>query len=914
MTVFIASLFLPYTIDFDIHMFKKKSRPLSSYAVDGSGAIHWEDLSADIPPNIMPRELPLTPGATIDNEKVFFEYTSRISDKPAYDRSPSEHRDVIWGCSQKFTQPRSLATETPTSSISNAPSQEGPAKNLSLDGSQDRMRGQLSQKLICSSSWRAKTTERGLGGLTNAIHAAEQKGILEDYLWVGTVGMPTDSLTKYTRGEIAEYLREEKKSLAVFVEDTEFEGHYTHFCHEVLWPALHYQMQESPRHSEFERYSWDQYVKLNEAFADTIVEHWKPGDEIWAHDYHLLILPGILRKRIPEAQIGFFLHTPFPSSEVFRCLSPRDQLLDGILGADLVGFQTEEYRNHFVQSCSRLRRLDTSVNQVTFNGRIVLAESVPMGIDPSLLNKSRNRTEVQGWISSISYRYPNQRLIVARDRLDVSGGIKQRLLAYERFLLRYPEWRNDVVLIQIISSAGAVSELEAQVSRIAMRINTTHSSPAHQTLVLLKQDIHTHQFIALLSIADIYMATGLREGINLTSHEFILCQDKCFGSIGYGSLIISEFVGSASILHKRNGATFQAHELLVNPWDFKQCAEAIHTALEMSPERRFTEWKHLFHLVSKFSAISWHEQLQVALQKSCVQSLRQVSDTSPLPIGVMNLLYHAIDTRLFFVEDADIYGPDPLVKGSSLSARAFKIFKNCFRESGDKIYLISNKTLHQLSEMFPELPPEIGIIVENGSFVRHPNTRYWVTVTYPCEEWLGSIRKMMEDCQERTEGSRVEVFPWSLIFHYDDASDHEAAARQASELAAQINGARGKASFQIIRNETSFTVELSSSEYGRGRAAQSILEGLTKAEFPKLVMVTGKSPDNEALFRWASDLTSASRPRQFRTPGIGAELWVETLATGPHARGAKSTLPDGFSFLRTMNWLLNGRSDEGVGN
>jgi trehalose 6-phosphate synthase/phosphatase len=162
--------------------------------------------------------------------------------------------------------------------------------NLFLDGSQDRMdldEPVDSTELLSTVPWMVKAAEKGHGGLQNAVHAAGRSGILENKMWVGTLGMPTDSLVDSTRNDIADALRNRFESLTVFVGDTEFEGHYTHFCHEVLWPALHYQMQESPRHSAYDHYSLAQYVRLNEAFSDAIIAHWKPGDSIWVHDYHL---------------------------------------------------------------------------------------------------------------------------------------------------------------------------------------------------------------------------------------------------------------------------------------------------------------------------------------------------------------------------------------------------------------------------------------------------------------------------------------------------------------------------------------------------------------------------------------------------------------------------------------------------
>lgn len=301
--------------------------------------------------------------------------------------------------------------------------------------------------LLADDDWVVKAAEQGHGGLQNAIHAAEEAKFLQDKMWVGTLGMPTDSLKPQTRKVIEETLKEEHESLSIFVSDSEFEGHYAHFCRAVLWPALHYQMQESPRHTEYDDYSWRQYLKVNEAFAAAIASNWLPGDCIWVHDYHLMALPGMLRNMLNKAEIGFFLHAAFPSSEVFRCLNSREALLDGLLGADLIGFQTDEYCHHFLQSCSRLRRLEVSVSGVQFNNRFVHVRSRPLGIDYESLNLLRQSVEVKDWISSIAQRYRGKHLIVARDRLDVPGGIKQKLMAYELFLETYPRWRESVSLL-----------------------------------------------------------------------------------------------------------------------------------------------------------------------------------------------------------------------------------------------------------------------------------------------------------------------------------------------------------------------------------------------------------------------------------------------------------------------------------
>ena len=398
-----------------------------------------------------PGSASLTPGATTDDEKIFKPYVSRsASEIPSAD-DPSgpginEPRSIFWGKSRKFNQPNPTTTPYPEPSIVNRP-EIGIKKEVEylfngitgLEGGHGSPRA-----LLSDADWVVKAAEQGNGSLRNAISAAEEAGVLPDKMWVGTLGMPTDSLKDETRAGISETLEDEFESLAVVIKDSEFMGHYAHFCRAVLWPAFHYQMQESPRHTEYDDYSWKQYVKVNEAFAKTIAAHWKPGDSIWIHDYHLLLLPSLLREKFPTAEIGFFMHAAFPSYEVFRCLSARKELLSGLLGADLVGFQVEEYCHHFLQACSRLLNLETAVDGVQQPTGFVTVKEFPCGADIGALNALRQTTEVRDWINNIHTRYSGKHLIVGRDKLDGPGGIKQKLLAYELFLKRYPKWRENV--------------------------------------------------------------------------------------------------------------------------------------------------------------------------------------------------------------------------------------------------------------------------------------------------------------------------------------------------------------------------------------------------------------------------------------------------------------------------------------
>ncbi|KAF7715573.1 Alpha,alpha-trehalose-phosphate synthase (UDP-forming) [Penicillium ucsense] len=894
MTVFIASLFLPYTIDFK-PAGSRGCRQRSSVvegAVDGSN-------SGPIVGRL-PRErsgsIALTPGATTVDEKVFKAYASSLADEISITDDPkgpypSEPRAVLWGHSHKFTQPRSKATDHPEPSLLHhrQPSKDrdygslGGMEKMSIPGTPEP---ESFRHGFSAVDWAVKAAEQGHGGLQNAVHAAEEAGILQDKTWVGTLGMPTDSLPDVIRNVINETLRDDFDSLSVFVSDNAFEGHYAHFCRSVLWPAFHYQMQESPRHNEYDDYSWKQYLKVNEAFADAIADQWKPGDCIWIHDYHLLCLPGLLRSRLPDAEIGFFLHTPFPSSEIFRCLSSREALLDGLLGADLIGFQTDEYCSHFLHTCSRIRRLDALADGIQVHDRFVRVKSWPLGIDYKSLNLLRQSVEVRDWITNITYRYKGKRLIVARDRLDAPGGIKQRLQAYELFLKSYPKWRENVVLVQVASSASEVPELEAQVSKLAMHINAVYSTLTHQPLVFLQQDISYSQFLALLSVADIFMATNLREGMNLTSHDFVHCQDGRLVSQRHGSLVLSEFIGSASIFH--------GHELLVNPWDYKQCAKTLNKALEMSPQDKERNWRYLIDCKRPYTALSWYSNLQSALREShMMREYRQTTNLPPLKTKALSTSYNSAHSRLIFLEDSSL----SLLDNQASTQAVNDVLRRLVADPRNMIYLTSDLSPDQLAPNESCRPSEMGIIARNGLYARLGNDTVWINLSDNdrIRGWHASVKKVMEYFRERTEGSTIEEDDYSVVFHYENATDQEAAARQASELADLVYGVRGSESIRIVRSQGAVSVKIIE---GMAAAASFVWEQISPEQLPELILVAGGKKNYEELFRWANRLPLLS-PSSSQPPHIT----VVPLATGKLTDGARAVLPVGESLIDVLQAL-----------
>jgi len=704
--------------------------------------------------------------------------------------APSDPHSPAWGSGKLFTQPRSRASSPPPADILKHNKLVDKAIALNKAGiRQPQMLGRSDShdRVFAHADWTVVPADQGNGGLRNAVSAAVRGGKLHDKIWVGTLGMPTDALEDtQQKQDIEDRLATEYDSLTVFCKDSDFDGHYTHYSKQILWPVCHYQIPDNPKSKAYEDHSWVFYVKVNQAFADKIVKNWKRGDVIWVHDYHLMLVPAMVRKKLPDAKIGFFLHVAFPSSEVFRCLAVRKELLEGMLGANLIGFQIHEYARHFLQTCSRLLCVEATNDGVQLEDRFVDVINLAIGIDPVALDMNRTDPEVGKWLEIMKNRYLGKKLIVARDKLDHVRGVRQKLLAYELFLNRYPEWRDRVVMLQVATSTTEQAELDATVSDIVTRVNSSWANLAYQPVVYLKQDINYPQYLALLTVADALMITSQREGMNLTSHEYLVCQDGKFkGHNRNGSLILSEFTGSASV--------FGGNELSVNPWDYRQCAEAIKKALEMDDEEKQCRWNKLYDAVMHETAGHWFSTFLTKLDDSYdEQNARGATSVPRLSINALGHQYQNSKRRLFILDYegtlASWGSPTSIILTSP--QRTLDALSDILADDRNTVYVMSGRQPEELDRLFRGVP-NLGLIAENGCYIKQSGDPKWTGMADPeqMRSWKESVEGIMKYYQERTPGSWIETRHCSLIFHYKDAEDFESASRQAGDVASHINDA-----------------------------------------------------------------------------------------------------------------------------
>lgn len=438
------------------------------------------------------------------------------------------------------------------------------------------------------------------GGLVTALQGLKKS---TEFQWLGWPGL---ELPKEDQDTVNKDLMEKFKCTAIFLSDTIADLHYNGFSNSILWPLFHYH----PGEMNFDETAWAAYIEANRQFAAKIAELVDDNDMVWVHDYHLMLLPQMLREELgtskKNVRIGFFLHTPFPSSEIYRILPVRKEILVGVLSCDLIGFHTYDYARHFLSSVSRIVS-DVKIlpNGIEFEGRSISIGAFPIGIDVDKFTEGVVKPNAVERIKQLKQKFGDVKVIVGVDRLDYIKGVPQKLHAFEVFLTENPEWIGKVVLVQVaVPSRGDVEEyqsLRATVNELVGRINGQFGTVEFVPIHYMHKSIPFDELISLYHISDVCLVSSTRDGMNLVSYEYIACQQE-----KNGVLILSEFAGAAQSL---NGA------IVVNPWNIEELSEAIKESLTLPLEKRALNFKKLFDYISKYTSGYWGESFVKELYK-----------------------------------------------------------------------------------------------------------------------------------------------------------------------------------------------------------------------------------------------------------------------------------------------------------
>lgn len=537
------------------------------------------------------------------------------------------------------------------------------------------------------------------------------------------------------------------------------QGRWRRYAEHELYTLFHYR-QHAPDNGRAEKISWADYVHMNNVFAEKILKIYQPGDIIWIHDYHLMLLPNLLRQKIPNAYIGFFLHIPFPSSEYMRCLPKRKDILGGPLGATMVGFQSYNFARHFNSCCKRILGFESTSAGVDAYGAHVAVDVFPIGIDVDAVKRDAfDDPLIEEHMRSLRKVYGGKKLIVGRDRLDTVRGVSQKLQAFEIFLDRYPEWREKVVLVQVTSPTSVQEEkedsghkIEHNISSLVSRINGEFGSLSHTPVRHYPQYLDSHQYFALLRLADVGLITSVRDGMNTTSLEYVVCQKD-----NYGPLILSEFSGTAASL---------ANAIHINPWDLGSVADSLNEALLMPLAEKKTNHDKLYDYISTHTVSTWANNFLKRLLTN-LTSFSQSDLTPLLDRRKMLAKYHNSSKRLFMFDyDGTL---TPIVKDPNAAIptdRVLRTLKALAEDHRNNVWIISGRDASFLEEWMGHIT-ELGLSAEHGCFLRRPSSENWENLTASMDmAWQKEVFDVFSHYTERTPGSWIERKRVALTWHY----------------------------------------------------------------------------------------------------------------------------------------------------
>ncbi|WP_068473564.1 bifunctional alpha,alpha-trehalose-phosphate synthase (UDP-forming)/trehalose-phosphatase [Saccharicrinis aurantiacus] len=676
------------------------------------------------------------------------------------------------------------------------------------------------------------TLEASVGGL-----ATGMKSIYKEYggTWIGWPGVDSDSLSAEKESEIdALFKREKCASVHLNAEDIEL--FYEGFSNRTIWPLFHYFTQ----YADFNQEAWDKYVEVNQKFADAALETVEDGDAVWVHDYQLLLVPEMIKSKKPNVTVGFFLHIPFPSFEVFRILPWRKEIIQGMLGADLIGFHTYDYERHFFSCVRRLFGYEISFNQIHIDDRIIIADSFPMGIDYDKFVKSAQAVAMKG-VSEKSELHqeldkyflasPDRKLILSIDRLDYTKGIPNRLKAFARFLEKYPEFRQKVTLIMLaVPSRDQVDHyqlLKKEVDELVGQINGDYGSINYTPIWYFYRSMPFDNLIELYSSCDVALITPVRDGMNLVAKEYVASRIN-----NTGVLILSEMAGVAKEM---------GEALIINPVDDENMADSIHQALTMPIEEQKSRTAFMKERIQRYDVFKWASEFIKSLKKAeAKQSDFLAKMITPSIEKTMLDKYNKAEKRAIFLDyDGTLTSFKKNPQDAMPNEELHNIIKNLTDNEKNIVTIISGRDRYTLEKWFSG--HRVNLICEHGVWMKVVDGT-WEMLSTVNNNWMPNVRPTMENFVDRTPGSFIEEKNYSLVWHFRK-SEPEQGELRANELKDELNTHLSNHNLEIM--EGNKVIEVKSGGINKGIAALQFLNN----EPYDYIMALGDDWTDEFMFR-----------------------------------------------------------------
>jgi trehalose 6-phosphate synthase/phosphatase len=639
------------------------------------------------------------------------------------------------------------------------------------------------------------------GGLATGLGSIYKQG---DNKWIGWPGIEINE--KEDQDKVSAQLAELSLD-PVFLNQEEINQYYEGFSNDVLWPVFHYYVST---YSVYKQSNWEYYQAVNQKFAEAVLKIAEPGDVIWIHDYQLLLLPALIRKELPDVSIGFFQHIPFPSNELFRLIPWRKELLEGMLGADLIGFHTFDDVRHFLGAVTRVLPVNASANVLTVDERLVVAESFPMGIDNEKYASLPLQKAVLEQKALIKETFKNSKLILSIDRLDYSKGILQRLQAFEQLLQQYPEYCEKVTLYMIVvpsrDSVPQYAHLRDEIDKRVGNINALYRKMDWTPIHYYYRSFPIEMLSALYSSADVCLVTPLRDGMNLVSKEYVASRVN-----NDGVLILSEMAGASKEL---------IDAVIVNPNNSGEVCNAIIEALNMPLDEQKRRMKQMRQLVAKFNITHWVKVFMDKLKE--VKQMQRSMQTRHVSFATeQSIINRYIKTkkRIIFLDyDGTLVGFKSNIAQAYPDEALFSIIDKLSEDPANELVLISGRKHQNLGDWFGD--KNMYLIAEHGSWFKQQN-KSWHKISGLSDAWKHDIYPILDTYVDRTPGTFIEEKTYSLVWHYRNAQKGLGELR-ANELMNNLKYHATDKGLQLLPGDK--VLEVKNMEINKGKAASMLLE------------------------------------------------------------------------------------------
>ncbi|MFH1370081.1 MAG: bifunctional alpha,alpha-trehalose-phosphate synthase (UDP-forming)/trehalose-phosphatase [Planctomycetota bacterium] len=628
-----------------------------------------------------------------------------------------------------------------------------------------------------------------------------------DYLWVGWPGVAVEDKLK---GTIRSKSLSEFNAYPVFLDERSMDKFYQGFCNKTIWPLFHY----FSSYTVYDESFYAHYKAVNQIFCEAVLELVQPDDVIWIHDYHLMLLPKLLKDKRPDIPIGFFLHIPFPSFELFRTLPAewRSEILQGILGADLIGFHTHDYTQYFLRCVLRILGYDHDLGNIYLPDRMVKVDTFPMGIDFQKFSSAAISPEVKKEKEQSWRLLKDVKTVLSIDRLDYTKGIINRLQGYELFLEENPEWQKKVVLVLVVvpSRIGVehYQQIKKQIDELVGKINGRFGSVDWTPILYQSRFIPFDPLVALYSASDVALITPLRDGMNLIAKEYIACR----ANDAEGVLIISEMAGASKEL---------AEAVVINPYNAEEIANALKTALEMPKEEQIRRKLIMQDRLRRYDVIRWANDF-LDMLSSVVEEQRKLRCRFLGLADKQRLLrdFAQANRRAILLDYDGTLVPftgDP--KAAKPPSTLLNLLKGLSGGANTELVIISGRDKTTMESWLGAL--DAVLIAEHGVWNKDKNNE-WQLIKPLDSKWKTTIMPILQIYADRLPDAFVEEKEYSVVWHYRRA-EPELASIRARELTDDLMNFTANLDVQILQGNK--VVEIRCGGVTKGVAANQFLAG-----------------------------------------------------------------------------------------